>query len=161
MSSSESSDLGLNADLPVVFVKEVRFPALALLKSYGITDQEIIAEFGSLDSAMVVLAAEAVVQAENLIDDGITLTFFEPEDYSLAALAVFGINKSYAQTDTFGGCLADAIGITAAFEILEKGVAGLGKKGVLKLIKKIGGKYLGYIGVALAAYDFADCMGWL
>ena len=30
-----------------------------------------------------------------------------------------------------------------------------------KLLKKIAGKTLGPIGVALAVYDFADCMGWL
>ncbi len=44
--------------------------------------------------------------------------------------------------------------------MIEQGVVGLGEKGVLKIIKKIRGKYLGVIGVALAAYDFAHCMGW-
>ena len=105
--------------------------------------------------------------AEDLIDNGQTLTLFESEDYQLASLNFLGVNNVYAQStarmasDTIGGCIADAIGITAAFEVIEHGVMGLGKKGVLKLIRKVGGKYLGAVGAVLAAYDFADCMGWI
>jgi hypothetical protein len=141
------------------FVQSVHYPAIELIRSYGITDEEIIAEFGSLDSSKIVLTAESILVSENLLDKGQTLSFFEPADLSYAALGLLGINSAHAET--IGGCIADAIGITAAFEVVRSGVAGLGKRGVLKLLKKVAGKYLGPIGVALAAYDFAECMDWI
>lgn len=39
-----------------------------------------------------------------MIDNGQTLTFFEPEDFSYAALAIIGIQPAFAET--IGGCLA-------------------------------------------------------
>ncbi|KAF2513793.1 hypothetical protein [Flavobacterium foetidum] len=132
-----------------------------LIKSYGVTEQGIISEFGSLYPGKIALTAQLIVVEEELIDQGKTLSIFAEEDYSLAALSLLGMNSVAAQSDTFGGCIADAIGITAAFEVIESGIAGLGRKGVLKLVRKIGGKYLGAVGMVLAAYDFANCMGWL
>lgn len=141
------------------FVNSVHYPAIELVRSYGITDQEIIDELGSLDSAKIVLTAESILVSESMIDNGQTLTFFEPEDFSYAALAIIGIQPAFAET--IGGCLADAVGIVAAAEAIEHGIAGIGRKGVLKLLRKVAGKYLGPIGVALAAYDFAECMDWI
>lgn len=164
--SSERNASIIDAEI-IAFEEKIRPDALALIRSYGITDAEIIEAFGSLDSPEISVAAESILMTENLIDNGQTLTMFEDEDYQLAGLSFMGITNVNAQStskiasDTIGGCIADAIGITAAFEVIEHGVAGLGRKGVLKLIRKVGGKYLGAIGVALAAYDFADCMGWI
>jgi hypothetical protein len=141
------------------FVNSVHYPAIELVRSYGITDEDIIEELGSLDSARIVLTAESILASESLIDNGQTLTFFEPEDLSYAALSFIGIQPAFAET--IGGCFADAVGIVAAFEFLEHGIAGLGRKGVIKLLRKVAGKYLGPIGVALAAYDFAECMDWI
>lgn len=161
--STKTSDVVLSTystfDYSGYFVQSVHYAAIELVRSYGITDQEIIAELGSLDSAKIVLTAASILASENLIDNGQTLSFFEPEDHSYTALGLIGINSAHAET--IGGCLADAIGITAAFEVVEQGIAGLGRKGVLKLLKKVAGKYLGPVGVALAAYDFADCMEWI
>lgn len=148
-------------EMAINYTEIIKPDALTLIKSYGITEQEIIAEFGSLDSEKVALTAEAIIKAEELIDNGQTLSIFTEDDYQLASLSFIGLNSTYAQSDTIGGCIADAIGITAAFELLQSGVAGLGRKGVLKLIRKIGGKSLGPVGLALATYDFADCMGWI
>lgn len=148
-------------ELAVEFTKAINQDALILIKSYGITEQEIISEFGSLDSEKIALTAEAIVKAEELIDNGQTLSIFKESDYQQASLSFFGLNSTYAQSDTVGGCIADAVGIGVAFEVLEHGITGLGRRGVLKLIGKIGGKALGPIGLALATYDFADCMGWI
>lgn len=146
-------------DYSMYFIQSVHYPAIELVRSYGIIDQEIINELGSLDSAKIVLVAESILVSESLIDKGQTLTFFEPEDLSYAALGIFGINPTFAET--IGGCLAEAFGISAVFDVIESGAAGLGTSGVLKLIRKVGGKYLGAFGVALAAYDFAECMDWI
>jgi hypothetical protein len=145
-----------------VFVQEIEADALTLIKAYGVTEQDLINEFGSLDPDKISLTAQLIMAEEKLLDEGKTLSIFAQDDYQLSSIFLFGVNSTYAQSsDTIGGCIADAMGITAAFQFLESGVAGLGTKGVLKIIKKIGGKYLGAIGLALAVYDFADCMGWL
>ena len=141
------------------FVNSVHYPAIELVRSYGITDQEIIDELGSLDSAKIVLTAESILVSESLIDNGQTLTFFEPEDLSYAALGLIGIQPAFAET--IGGCLLEAVGIAWLAEVVENGIAGLGRKGVLKLLRNVAGKYLGPIGACLAAYDFAECMDWI
>ncbi len=141
------------------FVNSVHYPAIELVRSYGITDEDIMEELGSLDTAKIVLTAESILASKSLIDNGQTLTFFEPEDLSYAALGLIGIQPAFAET--IGGCFADAVGIVAAFEFVEHGIAGLGRKGVIKLLRKVAGKYLGPIGVALGAYDFAECMDWV
>lgn len=135
------------------FVNDIYNPSLDLIHSYGVTDQEIIQEFGSLHPSKIALAALAITEAENIIDQGYMIPELEFEDYQTAKLG--------PMSDTIGGCIADAIGIAAAFEVIESGVMGLGKKGVLKIIRKVGGKYLGPIGIGLAVWDFADCMGWV
>ena len=48
------------------FVNSVHYPAIELVRSYGITDQEIIDELGSLDSAKIVLTAESILVSESL-----------------------------------------------------------------------------------------------
>ena len=147
--------------LAIDFTNEIKPNALTLIKSYGITEDEIISEFGSLDSEKIALTAEAILNTEELLANEKTLSIFTDEDYQFASLSILGVKQSLAQSDTVGGCIADAIGITAAFEVLNYGIQKLGKKGAYKLLKKIAGKTLGPIGVALAVYDFADCMGWL
>lgn len=159
--SLDLQDVKSRDELALDFVQKIEGDALELIKSYGITERQLVVEFGSLDSEKIALTAQLILAEEDLIDKGKTLSIFVNDDYQLASLSIFGINSTYAQSDTIGGCIADAMGITAAFHIIENGIAGLGTQGVLKIIKKIGGKYLGAIGVALAVYDFADCMGWL
>lgn len=50
-------------ELAVEFTKAINQDALSLIKSYGITEQDIISEFGSLDSKKIALTAEAIVKA--------------------------------------------------------------------------------------------------
>lgn len=59
-------------ELAVEYTKAINQDALSLIKSYGVTEQEIISEFGSLDSEKIALTAEAIVKAEELIDNGQT-----------------------------------------------------------------------------------------
>lgn len=159
LNTNSTHSSGLQFDYADFFVKSVHYPAIDLIRSYGISDQEIINEFGSLDSAKIVLTAESILATESLIDEGQTFTFLEAEDHSYAVLGLLGINTSRAET--IGGCIADAVGVYAAVEVIRQGIKGLGKKGALKLLKKVASKYLGVVGVALAAYDFADCMNWI
>ena len=144
---------GVAEEVAEEFVNDLYIPSLDLIHSYGITDQEIIDEFGSLDPHLISMTSLAIIEAEDLVEKGYRVPDFSDEDY--ISLKVDG------SKDTIGGCIADALSITAAFEVLEHGVMGIGKKGVLKLVKKVAGKYLGLIGIGFAVYDFADCMGWI
>lgn len=159
--SSVSHKTDSESTLVAYFVAKMYKPSLSLFQAYGVSPSQLKRELGTLDPALVVLTAEIIYHTELTSRNGVSINIIEGSQSSFSLLAFLGIQSGFAQSDTIGGCLADAIGITAAFEVVEQGIAGLGKKGVLKLVRKIGGKYLGLVGVGLAAYDFADCMGWL
>lgn len=151
----------------LTFVNEIESSALSLIKSYGVTEQQLVNELSSLHPGKIALVAELILKTENLIDNGQTLPIFIYEDYSLVVLNLFGIHQASAQKnnvialaaeDTFGGCLMDAVRIAGLAELDKKGIKGLGKKGIMKLVRKVAGKALEPIGVTLAAYDFANCI---
>jgi hypothetical protein len=139
-------------------VNELRPSSLALLKTYGISERQLVDEFGDLNSDKIVLTALVVWEVEKMLDNGKTLSIFEDGDIDLAMLGAFGINSTYAQ-NTVGGCLADAIGVYAVVEFAQTGQ--LSQTAVIKLVKKVGAKYLGAFGAALAVWDFVNCMGWV
>ena len=57
-------------------------------------------------------------------------------------------------------CALSAIGITAIGELISNGISKMGKRAVRVLMRKIASKYLGWVGAAIAAYEFGDCMEW-
>ena len=157
-----TSRVGITSAEMIIFEESIRPDALNLIRSYGFTDQEIINEFGSLDSPDISVTAELILQTEELIDNGQTLDILEPDDfYYFTFMNVIGINSAYAQSDTVGGCLMDAAGIYALADLAQGNLKKLGKKGAMKLARKVLSKALGPIGGAMAAWDFADCMGWI
>ncbi|MCH8534974.1 MAG: hypothetical protein LAT51_07900 [Flavobacteriaceae bacterium] len=99
------------------------------------------------------------------------LSIENPEDSDLALIG-FIINLANAEGyDTYGWtgeqireCLSFALGIQGIYELYKntKTLANFGKKytakQTLKLVKLIGRRYLGWLGVGLMVYDFADCM---
>lgn len=54
-------------------------------------------------------------------------------------------------------CLGAALGITDIIAIVE-GYRGLNTRDVVRILRKTGTRYLGYVGLALAIIDFVDCM---
>ena len=59
---------------------------------------------------------------------------------------------------TIRSCLSAALGIPYLhYLIIENPRALLSVKGALKALKLVGARYLGYFGLALAAWDFVDC----
>lgn len=134
--------------------------SVSVAHSYGITDAEIIAEFGSLTNPDIAGLGMAVSRMEGLANDGYTISGFDDTDFvpvENIAYVFFG-NPAYARTE-FYDCALQAIGITAILELAQGGIKKLGKKGALKVLKKVAAKYLGWVGAAYAIYEFADCMG--
>lgn len=151
-----------NVELSEQFVQQISGDALLLIKSYGVTEQDLINEFGSLDPEKISMTAQIIMAEEDLLDEGKTLSIFTQEDYQLSALSFFGVNSTYAGGgNTVGGCLLEAIGIKAVVQVLVGDLAALGTAGVLKIVGNVASKYAGVIGGAVMVYQFADCMGWL
>lgn len=76
-------------------------------------------------------------------------TFYTSTGVSTQNSALGSINKNESDfqnsiklaSGTCGGCLMDAIGISAAFEEIENGIMVSSHKGELKLISKVGAKF--------------------
>lgn len=149
-------------------IKEILKPLLEsskeLLHAYDFTDQEIEDELGSLDNPEVILSAMLIVAMEN------------QRKVETASMDIGGLffNNLYAQRgpgyddaqlsyyDKSVNCVLRATGIGAAGELLNHGIKNglkrLGIKGVLKMVGKIAGRTLSWVGVAWAVGDFISCM---
>jgi hypothetical protein len=118
-----------------------------LLLAFDVEENDLIEIFGSKNDPRLVIV-------------GLALLNIRYNDNSQTAINFSNlfVESAYAQSG-IGGCVLEALGVNAAVNALKGGIKKLGKKGALKLLRKVGGKALGPIGVALAIVDFADCMG--
>ena len=93
-----------------------------------------------------------------------TLTNFS--DVQLAELSLIFIelqnNITLREEDDWTevrSCLSGALGLGELYYLLVQNPRALATaRGTLSLLKHIGGRYLGYIGLGLAIYDFVDCI---
>lgn len=61
--------------------------------------------------------------------------------------------------DTIIGCLSAALGFRDLYYlVVENPRALLNATGAVKILKHVGLRYLGYIGLAIAVYEFVDCV---
>jgi hypothetical protein len=97
----------------------------------------------------------------------------EDEKFSLSILLYADYMDNHNTSTTRGSisdkkivdCAKKALGITSISSVITKGLTGFAKeyggKAVLQLVAKTAGKAVSAVGVAIAAYDFADCMDWI
>lgn len=150
-----------NEELAEQFVQQISGDALILIKSYGVTELDLISQFGSLDPVKISMTAQLIMAEEDLLDEGKTLSIFTQDDYQISSLSLLGVSSTYAGGgSTVGGCLLEAIGVKAVVNILVGDLAALGTAGVLKIVGNVASKYAGVIGGAVMVYQFADCMGY-
>lgn len=113
---------------------------LTYLRTLGFTDEVLTEEFGSLDSSGVIMMGHYL----NLGDNG---------------YQVMGGTSTW---DLVVDCAASAAGIAGVSLLLQQGIKGaikqLGIKGVVKVVGKFLGKYLGWVGAAIALIDFTECL---
>lgn len=129
-----------------------------LLRSYGFTNAEIITEFGSLNEPNIAIAAFAIYEAELYAQEGYPVEGLDESiDYELVSF-LLGSQPVYAQSN-IGNCVLEALGVNAVINGFKGGIKKLGKRGALKLFRKVALRYLGWVGAAVAVVDFADCMG--
>lgn len=161
-SNIQNTELETRTSYIASFIYTMSNPSLDYLKSLGLSEQEIYAELGTTDEATLVFAAEVVASVEIALYDGFIPTMFlHQEDFVFNELSKSLLGSVYGQSNTIGGCLEEAAGIGLLGEIAGVGLSRyLKEKGVKKVIRKAAGKIIPGIGWGLAAYDFADCLGW-
>lgn len=164
-SRSTSRSVGVEPseeELAEEYVQQISGDALLLIKAYGVTEQDLISQFGNLDPAKISMTAQIILLEEELIAQGKTLSIFAQEDFQLSSLSIFGVNSTYAgDGPTVGACVLEAIGVRVVVQALVGDLAALGTAGVLKIVGSVATKYAGVIGGAVMVYQFSDCMGWL
>jgi hypothetical protein len=133
-----------NANLDETSARIILTPGIDICITYlhtlGFTNEDLIEEFGSLQDPGIVMMGHYL----NLGDNGY---------------------QTYGGTSTWDlivDCAASAAGIAGVSVLLQTGIKNaikqVGIKGVVKIVGKFLGKYLGWFGAALALIDFTECL---
>ncbi|WP_018127103.1 hypothetical protein [Balneola vulgaris] len=150
----ESKDINYRADPALNFemestLKPIYQSSIELLHTYGFTDKDFEDENFKINDPRIIYMAFTIVEMENYLKSNQS---FGSVFSSLCA------TDAYASE--FWDCAKRAIGIEIAIELLRhRSMATIsGRKLLIKTFTKIGARYLGWIGVGIATYDFVDCM---
>ena len=124
-----------------------------LLLTYNVTEDDVTREFQDPNDPRIALVGLFLLAAEN----------DQKKETAVNFAQAFG-SFSFAQTNELTeakpdwvDCMITAVGIDVAVEFLKGNVTEAIAK---KAIRKIASRVLGAIGAAVAAYEFASCMGW-
>mgnify|MGYP000954290271 CR=1 FL=1 len=127
-----------------------------LLHAYNFTDKEIKEELGDLNSPEVILSAVLIVALEK---DKQISTASTIDLSSLFATSLYAQENNYDKTVN---CVLRATGLAGAGVLLnegiKEGIKKIGVKGTLKMVGKVAGRTLSWVGVAWAVGDFVYCM---
>jgi len=124
-----------------------------LLKWYEVEEEYLSQEFTDTNDPRIALVGLFLLAAENREKQAVALNFAQ----------AFG-TLSYAQDAELSeakpdwvDCMITAVGIDLVVEFLKGNVTEAIAK---KAIKKIASRALGFIGAAVAIYEYGSCMGW-
>jgi hypothetical protein len=132
--------------------------ALNLLLSYGLTEAEINADLGGITDEKLITVAFSIIDIEEQASRGIEL-IDRADNISLLTGELVALPEILPQSQVYD-CLLQAAGITVLTDLIKKGIKGLTKAAIKTLLTKVATKYLGYVGAAIAVYEFGDCMDW-
>jgi hypothetical protein len=129
------------------------------LNSLGIDNETIIEEFGSLNNVEIILTSLTAYKIDQLNNQGIDIIDLEI-GYNYTTDTYLDLNKinSYKMDDSIVDCALDALGIPAG--LIVGSAKNLGRKALLKAARKLATRILGWVGAAVAIYEFGDCMDW-
>jgi len=143
-------------------------PALEQAKNYlmsiGISELELIEEFGeTLNDPAIITTAIIATQVQSFNTSSNQYSYLNKNNINLFAQPTFAYTMQ-SPFDNFieskaGRCLGAALGITAIRTLINSTIA-LTEPGIaaLQILKHIGLRYLGAIGVAYAVYSFSKCV---
>ncbi len=139
-------------ELPIQPIVDALEPSIVEAKNYlyslGLTDAEIAIELGGAEEANLVPVVMALIAAETESSNSVTFNYGAFFGYSLHALN--------GEPDWYD-CMLRAVGIDALIELINGNVT---KQIAKKAIRKVVSRTLGWIGAAIAAYEFGSCMEW-
>lgn len=123
----------------------------SLLRSYGFTEADFEGTAFGMDDPRIIYISFAILKIERL----------QTPEQSLSEIFI-GICSEPAFASQFWDCAKRAIGIDVAIEVFRNSQMATigGRKLLIKTFTKVGARYLGWIGVGIATYDFIDCM-WM
>lgn len=128
-----------------------------LLHSYGLSDEEIAAEFGTVNAPEIILAGIILLNVER--GQSYDTAFHFGELFGSRAYAQVGPTNEISEVKPdWVQCMIQAVGVEAIIEFAKGNVT---KSIAKKAIRKIASRTLGWVGVALALYEYSNCMGWI
>ena len=141
-----------NLNSSITKTKELLIPKCVnyLKTKFNFNDNDVIECFGSLNNNSIISGVSILIGIKQ----------FNPNILNPLEFSELSNEITNRVGPTVMGCLLEAVGVTAIMEILENGIEKMGKSAVKKLLKKVASKYLGFVGGALAIYDFGECMDW-
>lgn len=162
LNKSKTSKSSNSNNLTEQEIQDLSQTSLDLIKSYGLSEQEISEDLNGVTNEKLVEAAMGIIAIEEEASLGIEL--YDPNS-NISWLTGNEMNylsagKTVKVKSEVFHCAMEAIGINALGEIITNGIKGMGKSAVKRLLKSVASKYLGAIGATIALYEFGDCMDW-
>ena len=132
--------------------KEVMMPivqgAKELLSQYGVNEGDLAEEFGTSDDPRTAILGLMTLRIEQLSIENNETT---------ASVQNFLFTPLYAQSALeVVDCALSALGLPAGLVIGS--AKNLGTKAILKAAAKLAGRVIGWVGLAVAAYQFVRCL---
>jgi len=124
-----------------------------LLLTYNVTEEEVTREFEDPNDPRIALIGLFLLAAENDEKKEIAGNFAQ----AFGSFSIAQTNELTEAKPDWVDCMITAVGIDVAVEFLKGNITEAIAK---KAIRKIASRVLGAIGAAIAAYEFASCMGW-
>lgn len=154
---------GVGPDLTdLVNQQEALNSSISVLNSFGITNDDIIQEFGSLNEADIITTALAAtrIEEQSLLGNHIVdlETGYNYSTNSYVDLNSLDSNLADSSGNTIVDCAIDALGIPAG--LIIGSAQSTSTAALLKAAKKLAKRMLGWVGAGIAIYEFGDCMDW-
>ncbi|MCX2718675.1 hypothetical protein [Lentiprolixibacter aurantiacus] len=124
-----------------------------LLETYGISESFITRELGVSDDPRLVLVGIWIAKSERQGLQAQHAYQAQHADFSF----FLQDNTLIGGSQDWMDCMLVAVGVDAIIEFAKGNVTEAIAK---KAIRKIASRTLGWVGVALALYEYGNCMGW-
>ena len=149
--------MGKSGDIDSRKLKGKLIPALGhskeLLGTYGISEDFLVREFKNPEDPRIILAGLWLMGMER---QGTSSRMQNRAQFLNLGLFAQETSLAEAQPDWME-CMLIAVGVDAIIEFAKGNVTEAIAK---KAIRKIASRTLGWVGVALALYEYGNCMGW-
>ena len=147
-----------NFDMPIQAAEQSMRPSLVEAKNYLYAQG-----YSEYDIQQLLAADEEGAMHESVLIPTVMMLVAEQENLSVYnnfnMISMFG---SEAKASNIGSCAGNALAISAIAGALREGVGTrVGKALMKKAMRKVATRALGWVGVAIFAYEFSDCMGWI